>query len=69
MRRSVRPTELPLVVERTAWTDELLDDLANRVDAGIARVDEGIRELRAEIGGLRLTSRASAAGSWWASSV
>jgi hypothetical protein len=42
-------------VERTAWSDERLDDLANRVDAGFARVDAGIRELRAEIGGLRLT--------------
>jgi hypothetical protein len=42
-------------VERTAWTDERLDDLANRMDAGFARVDADIRELRAEIGGLRLT--------------
>jgi hypothetical protein len=40
---------------RVAWTDERLDDLANRVDAGFARVDADIRELRAEIGGLRLT--------------
>jgi hypothetical protein len=44
-------------VERTAWTDERLDDLANRIDAGFARVDADIRELRmelrAEIGGLR----------------
>ena len=45
----------PLIVERTAWTDERLDDLANRVDAGFARVDADMRELRAEIGGLRLT--------------
>lgn len=46
-------------MERTAWTDERLDDLANRMDAGFARVDADIRELRAElrfeIGGLRLT--------------
>jgi hypothetical protein len=42
-------------VERTAWTDEGLDDLADRVDAGFARVDADMRELRAEIGGLRLT--------------
>jgi hypothetical protein len=41
-------------VERIAWTDERLDDLANRMDAGFARVDADIRELRAEIGGLRL---------------
>ena len=44
-----------MVVERVAWTDERLDDLANRMDAGFARVDADIRELRAEIGGLRLT--------------
>jgi hypothetical protein len=48
-----------VLVERTAWTDERLDDLANRMDAGFARVDADIRELRAElrveIGGLRLT--------------
>jgi hypothetical protein len=42
-------------VERVAWTDERLDDLANRMDAGFARVDADIRELQAEIGGLRLT--------------
>ena len=42
-------------MERTAWTDDRLDDLANRMDAGFARVDADIRELRAEIGGLRLT--------------
>jgi hypothetical protein len=46
-------------VERAAWTDERLDDLARRMDAGFARVDADIRELRAElraeIGGLRLT--------------
>lgn len=46
-------------MERTAWNDERLDDLANRMDAGFARVDADIRELRAElrfeIGGLRLT--------------
>ena len=42
-------------VERTAWTDSRLDDLANRMDAGFSRVDADIRELRAEISGLRLT--------------
>jgi hypothetical protein len=44
-----------VAVERSAWTDDRLDDLARRVDAGFARVDADIRELRAEIGGLRLT--------------
>ena len=42
-------------MESTAWTDDRLDDLANRMDAGFALVDADIRELRAEIGGLRLT--------------
>lgn len=51
---------------RVAWTDERLDDLAQRMDAGFervdremregfARVDRDIRELRMEIGGLRTT--------------
>jgi hypothetical protein len=42
-------------VERSAWTDARLDDMSRRMDAGFARVDADIRELRAEIGGLRLT--------------
>ena len=45
----------PLLVARVAWTDQRLDDLADRMDAGLARVDADIRELRAEIGALRLT--------------
>jgi hypothetical protein len=48
-------------VERTAWTDERLNDLANRMDAGFARIDADIRELRvelrSEIGGLRAELR------------
>jgi hypothetical protein len=44
-------------MDRATWTDERLDDLANRMDAGFERVDRDIRdlrcELRAEIGGLR----------------
>lgn len=48
-----------MAVTRVAWTDERLDDLANRMDAGFARVEVDICELRAElrfeIGGLRLT--------------
>ncbi len=36
-------------MERTAWTDERLDDLARRMDAGFERVDVDIRELRAEV--------------------
>jgi hypothetical protein len=33
-------------MERTMWTDERLDDLSHRVDAGFERVDSDIRELR-----------------------
>jgi hypothetical protein len=33
-------------VERATWTDQRLDDLATRMDAGFARVDADIRELR-----------------------
>jgi hypothetical protein len=40
-------------MQRVAWTDERLDDLARRMDAGFARVDYDIRELRGEIGSLR----------------
>jgi hypothetical protein len=40
-------------MERAAWTDERLDDLARRVDAGFARVDGDIRDLRSEMGALR----------------
>jgi len=32
------------------WTDERLDDLARRMDAGFERVDRDIRELRTELG-------------------
>jgi hypothetical protein len=34
------------------WTDERLDDLARKMDAGFARVDADIRELRVLIFGL-----------------
>jgi hypothetical protein len=42
-------------VERLAWTDQRLDDLARRMDAGFERVDRDIRELRVELGALRTT--------------
>jgi hypothetical protein len=42
-------------VERVAWTDERLDDLARRVDVGFDRVDRDIRELRGVIEALRAT--------------
>jgi hypothetical protein len=44
-------------VQRVAWTDERLDDLANRMDAGFARIGGEIRELRLEIGVLRTETR------------
>ncbi|HYP54719.1 MAG TPA: hypothetical protein VEQ41_00235 [Solirubrobacterales bacterium] len=33
-------------MERTMWTDERLDDLSKKVDAGFERVDRDIRDLR-----------------------
>jgi len=34
------------VEERTMWTDERLDDLARKMDAGFDRLDRDIRDLR-----------------------
>jgi hypothetical protein len=36
-------------MERAAWTDERLDDLAESMRAGFARVDQDIRDLRSEM--------------------
>jgi len=36
-------------MERVAWTDERLDDLSRRMDAGFDRVDCDIRDLRSEM--------------------
>jgi hypothetical protein len=36
-------------MERAAWTNERLDDLATRMDAGFARLDADSRELRSEL--------------------
>lgn len=33
-------------VGRTRWTDERLDDLSDRMDAGFARVDADIRDVK-----------------------
>jgi hypothetical protein len=33
-------------MERTMWTDERLDDLARKVDAGFDRLDRDMRDLR-----------------------
>ncbi len=35
-------------MERAAWTDERLDDLAEAVRSGFARTDQDLRELRVE---------------------
>ena len=40
-------------MERAAWTNERLDDLATSMREGFARVDTDIRDLRGEIGTLR----------------
>jgi hypothetical protein len=44
-------------VERAAWTDERLDDLAEGMRTGFARVDQDIRGVRTEIGDLRTEMR------------
>jgi hypothetical protein len=35
-------------MERAAWTEERLDDLAEAMRTGFARVDQDIRDLRSE---------------------
>jgi len=44
-------------MERAAWTDKRLDDLAEGMRSGFARVDRDIRDLRGEIGNLRTETR------------
>jgi hypothetical protein len=41
-------------MERAMWTDERLDDLARRMDAGFERVDRDMRELRADVRAMRM---------------
>jgi hypothetical protein len=36
-------------MERAAWTEERLDDLAEGTRAGFARIDQDLRDLRAEM--------------------
>jgi hypothetical protein len=36
-------------MERAAWTDERLDDLAEAMRSGFSRVDQDIRDLRGEV--------------------
>jgi hypothetical protein len=40
-------------MERTMWTDERLDDLSHRMDAGFDRVDREISELRTDMREMR----------------
>jgi hypothetical protein len=40
-------------MERAAWTDERLDDLAEAMRTGFTRADEDIRDVREEIRGTR----------------
>jgi hypothetical protein len=40
-------------MERTMWTDERLDDMSRRMDAGFQRVDDDIRELRTDMRDIR----------------
>jgi hypothetical protein len=49
-------------VERAAWTDERLDDLAEAMRSGFERVDRDIRDLRMEMVAMRtdLTGRIEA---------
>ena len=35
---------------RATWTDERLDDLSRRMDAGFNRIDEDLRSMRTELG-------------------
>jgi hypothetical protein len=41
-------------MERGAWTEERLDDLAARMDTGFERVDHDIRDLRTEMSHMRV---------------
>jgi tetrahydromethanopterin S-methyltransferase subunit G len=44
---------MAVMMAREVWTDERLDDLANRMDMGFAEVKGEIREVRVEIDVLR----------------
>jgi iron uptake system EfeUOB component EfeO/EfeM len=41
-------------MERAMWTDERLDDRFDGLDRTLERIDRDVRELRADIGSLRL---------------
>jgi hypothetical protein len=45
-------------MERTAWTDERLDDLSGRMDLGFERVDRRFEQVDCDIRDLRMEMRA-----------
>jgi len=44
-----------MAAAREAWTDERLDDMSRRMDAGFARVDAELRQVNARVDGLHQT--------------
>lgn len=44
---------MPMTMVREAWTDERLDDLKKHMDEGFREVRADIRELRGEVGSIR----------------
>lgn len=44
-----------MAAARRAWTDERLDDMSQRMDAGFARVDSELRAVNARVDGLHQT--------------
>jgi hypothetical protein len=52
-----------VMMPREKWTDERLDELSRKMDAGFDRVDKDIRELRIEMNdGFRSLNRSLLAG-------
>lgn len=49
-------------MERAAWTEERLDDLATSMREGFARLDQDFRDLRGEIASLRTEMREEIGG-------
>ena len=45
---------MAVMMAREAWTDERLDDLANRMDRGFDEVKGKIREVKGEVRDLRI---------------
>jgi hypothetical protein len=45
---------MTVMVPRETWTDERLDDLANRMDRGFDEVKGEIREVKGEVRDLRI---------------